>query len=185
MPSLVSLQNQPQEEPTKNTRNRRASLLTKPLETLTNIDEIRDALRMLDEEETRVDASLDTILAEEHTLNTSLSILSNVRTQLDTLTAESSPVIETVQKTSRLAEVISFKVRQLEQEQSRVKEAIHYVEDVQDLKYCIANLQAAIQKKDYDLSAELLNKALKIDGSIVNGSLAEFTVVKKVGWGRY
>lgn len=86
-------------------------------------------------------------------------------------------MVETVDKTSRLAEVISDKVRQLDQEQSRARQAIKYVEDVQELKYCVASLQEAIQRKEYDEAAMLLQRASKIDTHILNGSLAEFTVV--------
>lgn len=99
------------------------------------------------------------------------------RPRLGQLKNNSSRVIDTVDKTSRLAEVISDKVRQLDQEQSRAREAIKYVEDVQELKYCVARLQEAIQQKEYDEAATLLQRASKIDPAIVNGSLAEFTVV--------
>lgn len=95
------------------------------------------------------------------------------------LQTKSIEVIETVDKTSRLAEVISDKVRQLDQEQSRAREAIKYVEEVQELKYCVASLQEAMSKKQYDEAAVLLQRASKIDKSILNGSLAEFTVVRK------
>lgn len=90
---------------------------------------------------------------------------------------KSARVINTIDKTSQLAEVISDKVRQLDQEQSRARQAIQYVEDVQELKYCVASLQEAIQRKEYDEAAVLLQRASKIDTTIVNGSLAEFTVV--------
>ena len=100
------------------------------------------------------------------------------RPQLSQLKTKSSRVIETVDKTSRLAEVISDKVRQLDREQSRAREAIQYVEQVQELKYCVANLQEALQNKEYDQAAVLLQRASKIDTSILNGSLAEFTVVR-------
>lgn len=86
-------------------------------------------------------------------------------------------MIDTVDKTSKLAEVISDKVRQLDQEQSRARQAIQYVEDVQELKYCVATLQEAIQQNEYDEAAVLLQRASKIDPAILNGSLAEFTVV--------
>lgn len=100
------------------------------------------------------------------------------RPQLGNLKLDSCRVIETVDKTSRLAEIISDKVRQLDQEQSRARQAIKYVEDVQELKYCVASLQEAIQRKEYDEAAVLLQRASKIDTHILNGSLAEFTVVK-------
>lgn len=90
---------------------------------------------------------------------------------------ESNKVIETIDKTSRLAEVISDKVRQLDQEQSRARQAIKYVEDVQELKFCVASLHEAMQKKEYDEAASLLQRASQVDSSILNGSLAEFTVV--------
>lgn len=99
------------------------------------------------------------------------------RPRLKQLKSSSSRVVDTVDKTSRLAEVISDKVRQLDQEQSRAREAIKYVEDVQELKYCVARLQEAIEQKEYDEAATLLQRASKIDPAIVNGSLAEFTVV--------
>lgn len=73
--------------------------------------------------------------------------------------------------------MISDKVRQLDQEQSRARQAIQYVEDVQELKYCVASLQEAIHQKEYDEAALLLQRASKIDTTILNGSLAEFTVV--------
>ncbi|KAI9357523.1 hypothetical protein BD770DRAFT_95304 [Pilaira anomala] len=154
------------------------TLLSKNFESLVNIDEIRECLRLIDEEETRMDSSLDTMLAQEQELDSSLSTLASLRPQLSHLQTKSIEVIETIDKTSRLAEVISDKVRQLDQEQSRAREAIKYVEDVQELKYCVASLQEAMSKKQYDEAAVLLQRASKIDKSILNGSLAEFTVVR-------
>lgn len=85
---------------------------------------------------------------------------------------------DTVSQTAHLAEVISDKVRQLDKEQTRAKLAIKYVEDVQELKFCISSLNEAMQKKEYDRAALLLQRASKIDSSILKGSLAEFTVVR-------
>ena len=112
--------------------------------------------------------------------------------------ADSSQMVDIITKTSRLAEGISDKVRQLDQEQvdsmrkihlkknarqlsfkSRAKESIRYVEDVQELKRCIAGIQEAMRHKDYDAAANLLQAASQIDPAILNGSLAEFTVVLK------
>ncbi|KAI9254770.1 hypothetical protein EDC94DRAFT_524475 [Helicostylum pulchrum] len=152
-------------------------LLSKDFESLTNIDEIRECLRLIDEEETRIDTCLDTMLSQEQDLDSSLSILASLGPRLNQLKSNSTRVIDTVDKTSRLAEVISDKVRQLDQEQSRAREAIKYVEDVQELKYCVASLQDAMSKKQYDEAAVLLQRASKIDTAILNGSLAEFTVV--------
>lgn len=54
-------------------------LLSRDFESLTNIDEIRECLRLLDEEETRIDASLDTMLAQENKLDLSLNTLAALK----------------------------------------------------------------------------------------------------------
>lgn len=54
-------------------------LLSRNFESLTNIDEIRECLRLLDEEETRIDVSLDDMLAEETSLEQSLNTLNALR----------------------------------------------------------------------------------------------------------
>lgn len=54
-------------------------LLSRNFESLTNIDEIRECLRLLDEEETRIDVSLDNMLAEETSLEQSLNALNTLR----------------------------------------------------------------------------------------------------------
>jgi hypothetical protein len=54
-------------------------LLSRDFESLTNIDEIRECLRLLDEEETRIDVSLDNMLAQENQLDLSLNTLAVLR----------------------------------------------------------------------------------------------------------
>lgn len=57
-------------------------LLSRNFESLTNIDEIRECLRLLDEEETRIDISLDDMLAEETSLEQSLNTLNALRLEI-------------------------------------------------------------------------------------------------------
>lgn len=51
------------------------NILDKDFDSLINIDEIRESLRQLDEEENRIDAFLDDILKQESILDTSLNSL--------------------------------------------------------------------------------------------------------------
>ncbi|OAD74722.1 hypothetical protein PHYBLDRAFT_76593 [Phycomyces blakesleeanus NRRL 1555(-)] len=180
MPSAIYQSPSPSDAPrsvtTEAQRDVENTVLSQNLETLTNIDTIRESLRLLDEEETRIDAALDAMLSKETELLDVLGTLDGLRPQLSTLQSNSSTILETIQRTSVLAEKISDKVRQLDQEQSRAKEAIKYVEDVQELKYCVAGVQEAIRRKDYDEAAGLLQRASRIDKAILEGSLAEFTV---------
>jgi hypothetical protein len=71
MPSVITEVSGP--ETTSNSQS--VPLLSRDFESLTNIDEIRECLRLLDEEETRIDASLDTMLAQESKLDISLNTL--------------------------------------------------------------------------------------------------------------
>lgn len=50
-------------------------LISTDFKNLTSIDDIRECLRLLDEEETRIDASLDAMLSQETSLTHSLNEL--------------------------------------------------------------------------------------------------------------
>lgn len=62
-----------------NKTKQQTPLLSRDFESLTNIDEIRECLRLLDEEETRIDVSLDNMLAQENQLGLSLNTLAVLR----------------------------------------------------------------------------------------------------------
>lgn len=64
---------------TNEIESKQVPLLSRNFESLTNIDEIRECLRLLDEEETRIDVSLDNMLAEETSLEQSLNALNALR----------------------------------------------------------------------------------------------------------
>ncbi|ORZ24707.1 hypothetical protein BCR42DRAFT_458516 [Absidia repens] len=147
------------------------------IDALTNIDDIRECLRLLDEEEARIDQALDQRLLHKEELQNVLGTLDIMRPQLGNLKSDSTRMMETIYNTAKLATNISDKVRQLDKEQSRTRQAISYVEDVQELKHCVSGIQDAMQRKEYDEAAGLLQRASRIDTTILNGSLAEFTVV--------
>ncbi|KAI8097537.1 uncharacterized protein BX664DRAFT_259061 [Halteromyces radiatus] len=170
------------QSPTKiqlNTTIQEKNSLLNNIDTLTNIDDIRECLRLLDEEETRIDQALDKQLADKLELQNVLGTLDILRPQLGHLKTDSTSMMETISNTAKLATNICDKVRQIDKEQSRTRQAISYVEDVQELKYCVAGIQDAMQRKEYDEAAGLLQRASRIDTSILQGSLVEFTVVRK------
>ena len=78
MPSAVISPDNP-ESSTNNERHSETPLLSRDFETLTNIDDIRECLRLLDEEETRIDASLDEMLSQESELLDALGTLDVLR----------------------------------------------------------------------------------------------------------
>ncbi|CAO3643138.1 unnamed protein product [Cunninghamella echinulata] len=116
------------------------------------------------------------MLSQELELQTALGTLDILRPQLGNLRLESSKMIETINNTAKLAANISDKVRQLDKEHARTRQAISYVDDVQELKHCVSGIQDAMQRKEYDEAANLLQRSSRINTSIMQGSLAEFTV---------
>ncbi|KAG2176632.1 hypothetical protein INT44_007296 [Umbelopsis vinacea] len=143
---------------------------------LTNINDIRECLRKLDAEENAIDARLDVILDNRTRLEGTIYQLSSMKPKLSKLKSDGSRMVTIISGTSSLAERVSDKVRKLDLEQSRVKEAIHQVEEVQDLKQCITSMQDAMLRRDYDDAATLLHQSFGVDRSILEGSFAEYTV---------
>ena len=85
MPSAISSSTitnnniQPETQENEQEHENKPSLLARDFEALTNIDDIRECLRLLDEEETRIDASLDQMLSQESDLLEALGTLDVLR----------------------------------------------------------------------------------------------------------
>ncbi|KAF9917094.1 Golgi transport complex subunit 4 [Lobosporangium transversale] len=146
------------------------------IKSLTNLTDIQECLRQLELEEIQVDADLDELLAEREKLEGSLDKLEVLEPQLGSLQHESKALVKVISDTSNLAESISVKVRQLDLEQSRVQMTIKHVEDIQELKFCISGIQRAMEQLDHEDAARYMQKALKFDKSILEGSFAEISV---------
>ncbi|ORX99118.1 COG4-domain-containing protein [Basidiobolus meristosporus CBS 931.73] len=146
------------------------------LQSLTNLDDIQEALRLLDSEESLVDSELDQILASKSEVYEALEGLDVIRPKLVKLTKQTEDMVDNVIKTSYTAENISYKVRQLDFEQYAVKEAIKKIGDTQELKECISGLHAAIETKDYESGAALIRRYLSLDPLIFDEGFAYFAV---------
>ncbi|KAK9466158.1 COG4 transport protein-domain-containing protein [Lipomyces arxii] len=77
---------------------------------------------------------------------------------------------------SFVASRISQKVRQLDKEQSRVKQALDYVSKTQELKSCIIGIHDATQIRDWESVAQHINRASKLPPELVTGRFAEVMV---------
>ncbi|KAF9167818.1 Golgi transport complex subunit 4 [Actinomortierella ambigua] len=146
------------------------------LRSLTDVAQIQECLKQLEQEESQVDADLDEILADREKLEARLDRLEVLGPQLGNLQGESKAMIKIVTDTATLAETISVKVRQLDLEQSRVQTAIQHVEDVQELKFCISGIQKAMDQQDYEDAARYIHKAMQFDEKVLQGSFAEISV---------
>ncbi|KAF9973616.1 Golgi transport complex subunit 4 [Actinomortierella ambigua] len=146
------------------------------LRSLTDVSQIQECLKQLEQQESQVDADLDDILADREELEAQLDKLEILGPQLGNLQGESKAMIKIVTDTATLAETISVKVRQLDLEQSRVQTAIQHVEDVQELKFCISGIQKAMEQQDYEDAARYIHKAMQFDEKVLQGSFAEISV---------
>ncbi|CAG8495188.1 1950_t:CDS:10 [Paraglomus brasilianum] len=146
------------------------------LQSLTNIDDIQEYLRLLDLEENQVDVDLDALLDKRTYLETELDKLEALRPQLGTLHSKSADLVKIINTTSKVAERISAQVRQLDLEQSRVQLSIKQVEDVQELKSCINGIYNAMQKRDYETAAVYVHRTSTIDEKILTGKFAEVAI---------
>ncbi|KAK3814314.1 MAG: COG4 transport protein-domain-containing protein [Benniella sp.] len=172
---LVTLQEHEKDTLVKNTHSS-ADPTLEYIRSLTNVADIQECLRQLEQEENKVDADLDELLAEREELEASLDKLEVLEPQLGGLQNESKILVNIISETSGLAEGISAKVRQLDLEQSRVQMAIKHVEDVQELKFCISGIQRAMVQSDHEDAARYMHKAHGFDKKILQGSFAEIAV---------
>ncbi|KAK9765139.1 Golgi transport complex subunit 4, variant 2 [Basidiobolus ranarum] len=146
------------------------------LQSLTNLEDIQEALRLLDAEESLVDSELDQVLASKSDVYDALEGLNVIRPKLLKISNETENMVENIIKTSYTAENISYKVRQLDFEQNAVKEAIKKIGDTQELRECINGLHLAIETKDYESGATLIRRYLSLDPLIFDEGFAYFAV---------
>ncbi|KAJ3162277.1 Golgi transport complex subunit 4, partial [Irineochytrium annulatum] len=141
----------------------RESLPIEELKALTTVADIQRQLRILNEEETRIDAELDQILRGRDSVEARLDSLEGLRPQIGLLRNDSQHLYDVIAKTTLLAESISGKVRVLDLEQSRVKSVIALVQDIQDLKDCATGVQQAISANDYEVAGRYIQRFLQFD----------------------
>ncbi|KAJ3199355.1 Golgi transport complex subunit 4, partial [Dinochytrium kinnereticum] len=139
------------------------SLPLEKLRHLIDISEIQTQLRILNDEENRVDMELDQILKGQEEVEVRLDSLDGLRPEIDGLIEKSGNLYEVVERTSVLAESISRKVRQLDLEQSRVRAAYTLAQEIQDLKDCALGVQQAIKDSDYETAGHHIHRFLQFD----------------------
>ncbi|KAJ3298327.1 Golgi transport complex subunit 4 [Borealophlyctis nickersoniae] len=142
------------------------------LRRLTDVEEIQRHLRRLNEVETTLDLDLDGILRDRKELEKELDTLDVLRPQIGILRHDANSLVVAISDTSKLAERISDKVRQLDLEQSRVKDTIKQVEDIQQLKKCASGAQQALKSKDYELAAQHISQYLAFDPVMIENIFA-------------
>ncbi|KAL9644608.1 hypothetical protein ABK040_015347 [Willaertia magna] len=105
--------------------------------------------------------TLDLILKEnEHPLSLQLENLDEVQHQIQSAEKRAINLGNTIQNTFKLAEGVSFKVRELHAIQERVQSAIDAVEATIGMKSCVEGVEEAIKQEDYEQATEFISKVL-------------------------
>ncbi|SCZ99139.1 BZ3500_MvSof-1268-A1-R1_Chr3-1g05834 [Microbotryum saponariae] len=167
--------------------------------TLTSRNLIEQHLAELTRHESSLDDQLLQLISAKQPLQAQLDRLGSLKEVVHGIQGEASHLCRQVAQVATTAERVGGKVRVLDQEQvrssnppvpdtpdltptcdrsfqSRVKEAIEYVQAVQDLKTSIAALDTAIEKNDWEAATRFMQRASAIDPKIVASGFAEAVV---------
>lgn len=102
--------------------------------------------------------------------------LNLLRAQLGSALSQSHELTSTLSSASFVASGLSSRVRRIDLEQSRVREALDYVNNVIELKSSVQGVQAAIDTRDWDRAAWYMSKARDLPPALVTGKFAKAMV---------
>ena len=103
-------------------------------QSLTNLSEVLASLADIQAEETELAGSLSTLLSSQEPITQSLDRLNALTPQIDELEIDASLLSTKVSTTAKTAERVGGRVRQLDEEMRRVREASEWVSQVMELK---------------------------------------------------
>lgn len=184
-PSTANIQHQQQAPPKRHDPR-----------TLTNLPDILSCLAELQSEETELSSSLTELLNARDPIVNSLSRLQSLLPELDGLRLEASLLTDKVSNTAKTAGRVGGKVRSLDEEMGRVREAGDRVGQVMELKVTfnhldfgvltlysvvlqssLAALQSSIESQDWESATRHCAKAMSLPLEVTSGPFAESAVV--------
>ncbi|KAI8790986.1 conserved oligomeric Golgi complex subunit 4 [Biomphalaria glabrata] len=140
------------------------------IDNLIEIDEMKNSLQKLSEEEISIDEELKLLLDHQGILENKMSSLHKMIPNLQILEADSKQLCGMISFTSTLAENVSSKVRKLDLAKSRVVDCMQRVEDILDLKFCTDGVQTALQNEDYEKAAAHIHRFRGLDETVIRMS---------------
>nr|XP_018899080.1 PREDICTED: conserved oligomeric Golgi complex subunit 4 [Bemisia tabaci] len=126
-------------------------------------EKIQDEYEALCKEEDEVDKQLEKLLSKKTGLDGKIRDIAKAIPNLDIVNSDAKQLAEMVAVTSKLAENVSAKVRQLDIARGRVSECQQRVHDLLDLQLCSDGVQAALRAEDYEKAAVHVHRFLSMD----------------------
>ncbi|KAF7359494.1 Cog4 domain-containing protein [Mycena sanguinolenta] len=143
---------------------------------LTNLADILSSIAEYQSEETQLSNSLSDLLSAREPILASLTRLQMLVPHLDELQNEAVLLSSTVSATAQTAERVGGRVRSLDEEMRRVREAGDRVGQVMDLKTSLAALQSSIDSQDWESAARHCARAMSLPLEVISGQFAETAV---------
>jgi hypothetical protein len=144
----------------------------------TSLADIQAALSNLHVREASLTAKLDGLLASQADLSRSLGRLDNLRSILGAQVIAARSISSTMlSSASDTAGRLSGRVRQLDLEKQRVEDTLKVVEQVAELKACVAGVVGSMgAPQDWEAAAGYVARAAKIPEHIIRGGFAAAVV---------
>lgn len=148
------------------------------LKTATNSSEIRAALAALHARESALTARLDALVSAQADLARSLSRLDNLRAGLGAQLLAVRNISNTMlSPAADTAARLSGRVRALDLEKQRVEDTLRVVEQVAELKACVAGVVGSMgAPQDWEAAAGYISRASRVPDDIVRGGFAAAVV---------
>ncbi|CAL1703811.1 unnamed protein product [Somion occarium] len=144
--------------------------------TLTTLPEILSALSSVESEEAELSSSLSELLSEKEPIVNALTRVHALEPQLDELYLEASLLSQVVSATAKTADRVGGRVRSLDEEMRRVREASERVGQVMELKSSLAALHAAMEAHDWESATRHCARAMALPLEVTSGPFADTAV---------
>ncbi|KAI0270779.1 COG4-domain-containing protein [Russula aff. rugulosa BPL654] len=144
--------------------------------TLTTLPQVLSALSSLESEEAELSNSLSALLSDQEPIQNALTRLQALLPTIDELHTEASALSRKVSVTARTAERVGGRVRTLDEEMRRVREASDRVQQVMELKSSLSSLQSSIDAQDWESATRHCSRAMALPEGVINGAFAETAV---------
>ncbi|TFK93127.1 COG4-domain-containing protein [Polyporus arcularius HHB13444] len=143
---------------------------------LATLPDILGALSILQSHESDLSVSLAGLLSTYEPIEASLNTLRSLGPQLDTLFKETRLLDDTVSYTARTAQDVGGRVRSLDEEMKRVREASERVSQIIELKSSLAALHSAMEQQDWESATRHCARAMALPLDVLSGPFAETAV---------
>ncbi|KAJ7109115.1 COG4 transport protein-domain-containing protein [Mycena epipterygia] len=143
---------------------------------LTNLQDILSSISEFQSEEAQLSNSLSDLLSARDPIVASLARLQALVPHLNELQSEATLLSATVSSTAQTAERVGGRVRSLDEEMRRVREAGDRVGQVMELKTSLAALQSSIETQDWESATRHCARAMSLPLQVISGQFAETAV---------